>query len=49
MARAQRLVIVQKRGQITIPADIRRRYGLEEGAVVSIWEEEDGVRIVPRW
>lgn len=48
MARTQRLLIVQKRGQITIPADIRRRYGLEEGAVVSISEEEDGVRIVPR-
>ncbi|HXF51252.1 MAG TPA: AbrB/MazE/SpoVT family DNA-binding domain-containing protein [Dehalococcoidia bacterium] len=48
MARRQRLLIVQKRGQITIPADIRRRYGLEEGAVVSISEEEDGIRITPR-
>jgi AbrB family looped-hinge helix DNA binding protein len=36
-----------KRGTIVIPAPIRRRLGLEEGAIVLAEELEDGVMIRP--
>lgn len=36
-----------KRGTIVIPAPMRRRLGLEEGAIVLAEEREDGVLIRP--
>lgn len=38
---------VGKRGTIVIPAAIRRRLKIEEGAVVMVEEREDGVLIRP--
>lgn len=36
-----------KRGTIVIPASMRRRLGLEEGAIVLAEEREDGVMLRP--
>ena len=38
---------VGKRGVIVIPAAMRRRFGIEEGATVIAEEREDGVLIRP--
>lgn len=39
--------VITRKGQVTIPADIRRALGLEEGDTVA-WEQEDGViKLVP--
>jgi AbrB family looped-hinge helix DNA binding protein len=40
-------VKVGKRGTIIIPAKLRKRYGIEEGAVVMTEPREDGVLIRP--
>lgn len=41
-------VKVGKRGTIIVPAKLRRRYGIEEGALVTAEAREDGVLIRPR-
>lgn len=41
------VVRVKQKGQITLPADIRRKYHLEEGSEVVI-EERDGVLVLCR-
>jgi AbrB family looped-hinge helix DNA binding protein len=38
---------VGKRGAIVIPARLRKRFGIEEGALVIAEEREDGVLIRP--
>ena len=38
---------VGKRGTIVIPAKLRRRFGIEEGALVTTEEREDGILIRP--
>lgn len=38
---------IGKRGQITLPIDIRRRYGLEEGHHLALVQEEDRVILRP--
>lgn len=38
-------VVVTRKGQITIPAKLRRKYGIGENAKVSITEEEDKIVI----
>jgi AbrB family looped-hinge helix DNA binding protein len=38
---------VGKRGTIVVPAELRRRYGLEEGALVIAEEREDGILLRP--
>jgi len=43
-----RLALIQKRGQLTVPADLRRKYGLEQGSVVAIIDEEDGIKLTPQ-
>ena len=48
MATAQKLSIIQKKGQVTIPAEIRNRLGLKEGDVVAFTETDDGVLISPQ-
>ena len=40
--------LIQKKGQLTIPIALRQKYGLEEGGVVEIVEEENGFRVIPR-
>lgn len=43
-----RLVLIQKRGQLTVPADLRRKYGLQQGSVVAIIDEQDGIKLTPQ-
>jgi antitoxin PrlF len=45
---AQKLSVVQENGQVTIPAEIRRKLGLKKGDLVAFIETEDGVLISPR-
>ena len=41
-------VLIQKKGQLTIPIALRQKYDLKEGGVVELVEEDDGFRIIPR-
>lgn len=38
---------VGKRGAIIVPANLRRRFGIEEGTLVTAEEKEDGILIRP--
>ena len=38
---------VEKRGAIVVPANLRRRFGIEEGTMVTAEEKEDGILIRP--
>ena len=40
-------VKVGKRGAIVVPAKLRKRYGIEEGSLVTAEAREDGVLIRP--
>lgn len=42
-----RMVTVKHKGQITLPADLRRKYKLDEGSRVAI-EDRDGVMVLSR-
>lgn len=46
-ARGPRLVRVQEKGQVTLPAAVRRQTGLKKGDLVSVSVTEDGVLITP--
>ena len=48
MPQAVKLATVQKRGQVTIPIELRRKLGIEDGGVVAFIETEDGILISPR-
>ncbi len=39
---------VQQRGQVTIPIELRRKLGIEEGGLVAFIETENGILISPR-
>lgn len=43
-----KLVRVQEKGQITLPADIRRKLGIKKGALVAVTETPDGLLITPQ-
>jgi AbrB family looped-hinge helix DNA binding protein len=45
MANEQKLSRVQKKGQVTIPIEIRDRLGIQEGDLVAFVETEQGVLI----
>lgn len=45
---ARNLVRVQEKGQITLPADVRKRLGLKKGDLVAVVETPDGVLITPQ-
>ena len=45
---ALRLSLVQEKGQITIPTELRRKYRLEKGTRVSFTETEQGILISPQ-
>jgi antitoxin PrlF len=45
---ALRLSVIQEKGQVTIPTDIRKRLGLKKGDRVSFIETEQGVLISPQ-
>ncbi|MGC2449393.1 MAG: AbrB/MazE/SpoVT family DNA-binding domain-containing protein [Candidatus Sulfotelmatobacter sp.] len=38
---------VGKRGAIIVPASLRKRFGIEEGTLVTAEEKEDGILIRP--
>ncbi len=41
-------VVVTRKGQITIPVEIRRKFGIEEGSRVEVVEEEGMIVIRKR-
>ncbi len=43
-----KLSVVQEKGQVTIPAEIRRKLGLKKGDLVAFIETDQGVLISPR-
>lgn len=45
MAGERKLSRVQKKGQVTIPIEIRDRLGIQEGDLVAFVETEEGVLI----
>lgn len=48
MVAERHLVRIQEKGQVTLPADIRKRLGLKKGDLVAVVETPDGVLITPR-
>ena len=38
---------VGKRGAIIVPASLRKRFGIEEGSIVTAEEKDDGILIRP--
>jgi antitoxin PrlF len=48
MATELKLVRVQAKGQVTLPADIRKRLGLKKGDYVAVEETPEGVLITSR-
>jgi antitoxin PrlF len=43
-----RLAIIQEKGQVTIPADLRKKLGLKKGDQVAFTETEEGILISSR-
>lgn len=43
-----KLVRVQEKGQVTLPADVRRSLGLKKGDLVAVTQTDDGVLISPQ-
>ena len=43
----RRLVRVQEKGQVTLPAEVRKSLGLKKGDLVAITQTADGVLITP--
>lgn len=43
-----KLSVVQEKGQVTIPSEIRKKLGLKKGDVVAFVETEQGVLISPQ-
>ena len=48
MSQAIKLGTVQKRGQVTIPIEMRRNLGIEEGSIVAFVQTDDGILISRR-
>jgi AbrB family looped-hinge helix DNA binding protein len=48
MAPERNLTRIQEKGQVTLPADIRRRLGLKKGDLVAITETQQGILITPQ-
>jgi AbrB family looped-hinge helix DNA binding protein len=48
LAGRKHLVRVQVKGQVTLPADLRRKMGLKKGDLVTVVETPDGVLITPQ-
>lgn len=44
----RKLVRVQERGQITLPVEIRRKWGLKPGDLVAVEETSTGAAVVPQ-
>jgi len=37
------IVRVKRKGQVTIPSDLREEFGLEEGSVLRVQKEKNGI------
>jgi AbrB family looped-hinge helix DNA binding protein len=48
MAVNRNLVRVQEKGQVTLPASVRKRLGLKKGDLVAVVETPEGVLITPQ-
>ena len=48
MVAKRKLVRVQERGQITLPVEIRRKWGLKPGDLVAVEETSTGAAVVPQ-
>ena len=48
MQAERNLVRVHEKGQVTLPADVRRRLGLKKGDLVAVVETPEGVLITPQ-
>jgi AbrB family looped-hinge helix DNA binding protein len=48
MARERNLTRIQEKGQVTLPASLRRRLGLKKGDLVAVTETPDGILITPQ-
>ncbi len=48
MASSQKVSKVQKKGQVTIPVEIREKLGIEEGDFVAFEDTEHGVMLKPQ-
>ena len=44
----RRLVRVQEKGQVTLPAEVRRKLGLKKGDLVAVAVTEEGLLITPQ-
>jgi AbrB family looped-hinge helix DNA binding protein len=45
---AKKTYTIQENGQITLPIEFRRRYGLKKGDVVVVKETDEGLLISPK-
>ncbi len=43
-----KLVRVHEKGQVTLPADVRRNLGLKKGDLVSVTQTDEGILITPQ-
>lgn len=48
MASERNLTRIQEKGQVTLPATLRRRLGLKKGDLVAVTETADGILITPQ-
>ena len=48
MAVEPRMVRIQEKGQVTLPAAVRRRLGLKKGDLVAVTETAEGILITPQ-
>lgn len=48
VADMRNLVRIQEKGQVTLPADVRKRLGLKKGDLVAVVETPEGVLITPQ-
>lgn len=46
MSKMQKITMSEK-GQIAIPANTRRKYGIQKGTQLQLIEEENGIKLVP--
>jgi AbrB family looped-hinge helix DNA binding protein len=44
----RKLVRIQEKGQVTLPAETRRKLGLKKGDLVAVTETPEGVLITPQ-
>ncbi|GAC1519670.1 MAG: hypothetical protein NVS4B8_13830 [Herpetosiphon sp.] len=42
----EHLTVVTRKGQVTLPVEVRRRLGLKEGDAVAFVEDEQTIRVV---